>query len=125
MQKQTEIDFDPKTKSHEELRDFFKLPDNGKNMTDDMNEKMLESVKLRVKARQINFFAFLNKEFNIMNYKSARCSMHCFDTASRPMTEVNSCLKMCREGIVGCRDFAQNLQDNAKEELEKCKKEAQ
>ena len=75
-------------KSHEELRKFFKVPE-GKTMDHDMNEKMLESVQIRLKSRQLSFFAFLNKEFNIMNYKSARCSMHCFDNTSLPMFQVN------------------------------------
>lgn len=41
-----------------------------------------------------------------MNYKSARCSMHCFDSTDRGISEVNECLKLCREGINGCKDFA-------------------
>ena len=50
-----------------------------------MNEKMLENVTARLKTRQLGFYAFLNKEFNIMNYKSARCSMHCFDNTDYSM----------------------------------------
>ena len=88
VQAATEIDFDVSKKSHEELRKFFKVPE-GKTMDHDMNEKMLESVQIRLKSRQLSFFAFLNKEFNIMNYKSARCSMHCFDNTSLPMFQVN------------------------------------
>ena len=42
--------------------------------------------------RQIGFYAFLNKEFNTMNYKAARCSMHCFDDSNRQLPEVNKCL---------------------------------
>jgi hypothetical protein len=45
-----------------------------------MNEQVFEYLYERLKDRQIRFYAFLNKEFNIMNYKSARCSMHCFDS---------------------------------------------
>ena len=30
-----------------------------------MNEKMLENVTARLKTRQLGFYAFLNKEFNI------------------------------------------------------------
>jgi len=44
-----------------------------------MNEQIFEYLYERMKDRQLRFFAFLNKEFNILNYKSARCSMHCFD----------------------------------------------
>ena len=61
--------------------------------------KMFSSLYERLKLRQITHYAFLNKEFNTMNYKSARCSMHCFDSAERPLKEVNNCLSVCREGI--------------------------
>lgn len=80
---------------------------------------------MRLKFRQVNFFAFLNKEFNIMNYKSARCSMHCFDDSQRKLTEVNSCLNLCRSGIKDCHDFAHNLQKQAEEELKVCTEQAQ
>jgi hypothetical protein len=78
------MDFDPNTKTHDELRDFFKVP-KGKTMDADMTEKMLHKTEQAVKTRQLQFYAFLNKQFNVMNYKSARCSMHCFDSTSVAM----------------------------------------
>jgi hypothetical protein len=93
------MDFDPETKSQEELADFFRLSkDNSKDAVQHMNEQVFEYLYQRLKERQIRFYAFLNKEFNIMNYKSARCSMHCFQE-DRPLKQVNSCLSLCREGI--------------------------
>lgn len=89
-----------------------------------MNEQVFEYLYGRLKDRQIRFYAFLNKEFNIMNYKSARCSMHCFDSIDRPVTQVNQCLKLCREGISGCRDYALKLQKSAENDVEVCQKEA-
>ena len=44
-----------------------------------MNDKVFNLLYQNMQNRQINFYAFLNKEFNVMNYKSARCSLHCFD----------------------------------------------
>ena len=80
LQKQLEMDFDPETKSQEELQEFFRLDKENKGQTvDHMNEQIFNYLYERMKERQIRFYAFLNKEFNIMNYKSARCSMHCFD----------------------------------------------
>ena len=73
-----------------------------------------------MRERQIKFYAFLNKEFNIMNYKSARCSMHCFDSTEKSMKQVNECLSICRQGINGCKDYAFNLQKKAEEEVEEC-----
>lgn len=86
------MNFDPDSKSADEMRDFFHLNKEGGNALDDMQAKMFENLQLRLKFRQVGFYAFLNKEFNIMNYKSARCSMHCFDDSSRKLLEVNSCL---------------------------------
>ena len=73
---------------------------------DDMHDNAIKKVKERVFERQFTFYAFLNKEFNVMNYKSARCSMHCFDTTEKPLKEVNHCLQICRQGIQECRQFA-------------------
>jgi hypothetical protein len=73
------MNFDPEKKSHEELRKFFKVSDS-QEAVKDMNEKMFESSTERLKIRSNTFYAFLNKQFNIMNFKSARCSMHCFDS---------------------------------------------
>ncbi len=119
-----EMDFDPETKSIDELGEFFKL-NKDKNALEHMNEQMFEYLYDRMKDRQIRFYAFLNKEFNIMNYKSARCSYHCFDSTDRSLKQVNECLSLCREGINGCRDFALNLQKQAEKEVEKCQNEAQ
>ena len=78
------MDFNPDEKSYEEIRDFFRVPKD-KNVLEDMNSRMFDNMFTRLKERQISHYAFLNKEFNMMNYKSARCSMHCFDSVARPM----------------------------------------
>ena len=79
------MDFDPDSKTHEELREFFKVSKD-KDAVSDMNIKMFESTTQRMKVRSNVFYAFLNKQFNIMNYKSARCSMHCFDETDRSLS---------------------------------------
>ena len=81
---------------------------------------MFESMFNRLKQRQISHYAFLNKEFNILNHKSARCSMHCFDSTDRPLRQVNDCLKVCRQGIQECREYAYGLQKDNEAELLKC-----
>jgi hypothetical protein len=40
--------------------------------------------------------------------------MHCFDPTPdtneyRPLKQANECLKLCREGITGCREYALKL----------------
>lgn len=125
LQKQLDMDFDPETKSQDELRDFFKLSkENDKDAVQHMNEQMFQFLYERMKERQIRFYAFLNKEFNIMNFKSARCSMHCFADEARPLKQVNACLALCREGITGCREYAFKLQKQAEVDVEACQKEA-
>lgn len=74
--------------------------------------------------RQVGFYAFLNKQFNIMNFKSARCSMHCFDSADKPLKEVNACLQVCRGGIKECSQYAHTKQKEAQEQLEQCQEDA-
>ncbi len=102
------MNFNPDEKSSEELRQFFRL-DQSKNPVEDMSEKIFEHLHERLKDRQVTFYAFLNKEFNMMNFKSARCSMHCFDDASRKLSEVNTCLQVCRQGIKDCQEFAHTV----------------
>lgn len=64
--------------------EHFKIPEE-KQVVDDMHENAVKMIKNRVNSRQLQFYAFLNKEFNVMNYKSARCSMHCFDNDEKPL----------------------------------------
>lgn len=85
------MNFNPDEKSEDEMRKFFKI-DGQKQAVDEMSAKMFEHLHQRLKFRQITFYAFLNKEFNIMNFKSARCSMHCFDDVEKKLPEVNNCL---------------------------------
>ena len=80
---ENEIDFlDDKMGTHEGIKDHFRIPSE-KTVVEDMTQRSFESLKLRLKDRQINFYAFLNKEFNVMNYKSAKCSMHCYEDQAK------------------------------------------
>lgn len=119
----SKMDFDPEKKSYEELKEFFKISGDT-SAVNDMTQKMLESTTGRLKTRSNEFLAFLNKQFNIMNFKSARCSMHCFDSTAQPLANVGLCLQTCREGITGCRDFANNLQKESAQKLSQCIKDA-
>ena len=85
------MDFDSDKASHEKLREFFKISKEKDALTN-MNEKMFETTTARMKVRANTFYAFLNKQFNIMNFKSARCSMHCFDSVNKPLDQVGGCL---------------------------------
>jgi hypothetical protein len=51
LQKQLDMDFDPETKSQDELRDFFKLSKEGKNAVDHMNEQVFDYLYERLRDR--------------------------------------------------------------------------
>ena len=124
MNDQLDVDFTKdKIDDHDKMRDFFKVSQD-KGQVDHMNDMVFDMLYKRMKERQLHFYAFLNKEFNIINYKSARCSMHCFDRDDKPLHEVNKCLKICRQGIEGCKDYAFNQQKQAEDELDVCHQQA-
>jgi hypothetical protein len=50
LQEATKMDFNPDEKSYEEMRDFFKVPTD-KNVLEDMNTRMFESMQTRLKER--------------------------------------------------------------------------
>lgn len=125
MEEKLEVDFtDKDLEKHDKVLEVFNIPKD-KEVVSDMNEKIIESLQKRFNERQLGFYAFLNKEFNVMNFKSARCSKHCFDDESVKLAEVNHCLDQCRKGIEGCRDFAMGLQKQAQSDLEDCHQKAQ
>lgn len=124
LQEKLEVDFtSTDVEDHEKVREFFKISKE-KGQVEHMNDQVFDMLYKRMRERQLHFYAFLNKEFNIMNYKSARCSMHCFDNEEKPLSEVNTCLKICRQGIEGCKDFAFNQQKMAEDELDACHERA-
>ena len=121
----TEIQQDVSEKdSLEELKKKLKVGADDKNPLQHMNEQMFEMMYKRMEDRQIKFYAFLNKEFNVMNYKSARCSMHCFDDTQQSMKQVNKCLQVCREGIKGCKEFTYKVQNQVEKETKDCQEAA-
>ena len=109
LRKEDELDFDPAKATPEQLQEKFKVATGDKEQLEVMNQKMIESLTERLKERQLKFFTFLNKEFNILNYKSTNCQMHCFDDTNVPVNDVNECLSVCRVGIGEARKFAQDL----------------
>lgn len=113
----------PEHKSFSELKQQFHVSED-KNQIDHLNNEVFQMMFRGLKDRQIAFYAFLNKEFNVLNYKSARCSFYCFDDTSLSVFEANKCVGLCREGIQECRKYAQGLQDRADKELKECQEQA-
>ena len=52
-----------------------------------MNEQVFEYLYGRLKDRQIRFYAFLNKEFNIMNCFTLEASYHGYFTRGDETTQ--------------------------------------
>lgn len=50
--------------------------------------------------------------------------MHCFDNDKKPLNQVNECLKACRSGIQGCKEYAHDQQKSAEQELAACHEKA-
>ena len=97
-----EDDFDETGKTLAEISKVFNVSED-KDQLNYMHDNVMQSIVFRLKDRQVKFFAFLNKEFNILNYKSARCSMHCFDDVGLSIGYVNRCIQACKTGIVDCK----------------------
>jgi len=89
MNDKLEVDFSKDDiDDHDKMRDLFNVSKD-KGQVDNMNDMVFDMLYKRMQERQLHFYAFLNKEFNIINFKSARCSMHCFDRDDKPLNEVN------------------------------------
>jgi hypothetical protein len=45
-----------------------------------VDKSNLEHITQKVKKAEAKYFAFLNKEFNILNRKMIKCSIYCYDS---------------------------------------------
>lgn len=76
----TEID----NLSIDELYEKFKI-EKGKTTHDaikDLDMKLFMNINKEVKQSEIKFYAFLNKEFNVLNKKYLTCCFNCYDDPS-------------------------------------------
>ena len=110
------------SQSFEQLKSQFKVAEG--NQVRSMENESFNLMHKALKQRQIRFYAFLNKEFNQLNYKSARWSFHWYDDINTSTIEAMKCVQICREGIVGCHQFAKDIQAKAEEETKKCEEQA-
>jgi hypothetical protein len=70
--------------SVEELYEKFQIK---KGATDEervkeLDMKIFHNIAQEVKQAEIKFYAFLNKEFNILNKKYLQCCLKCYDDPS-------------------------------------------
>jgi hypothetical protein len=67
------------------LDEAYQFLDVKKGATDDeivrmVDKSNLENVKNNIKKAESKYYAFLNKEFNILNMKMIKCCIHCYDS---------------------------------------------
>jgi hypothetical protein len=74
-----------------------------------------------IKKFEYKFYAFMNKEFNILNKKMIRCSMICYDDPKLfTSNEAKLCAEKCHQNIKEAAKFAENLQEKNKTKLLTC-----
>lgn len=110
-------------KSFSELKQQYRVAEG--NQVEHMNNQAYYLMYKGLKTRQIKFYGFLNKEFNIINYKSARCALHWFDDINQSVFDANAWVQIWREGLKNCKIFAEGLQNKAEDENKQCKLQAQ
>jgi len=91
----------------------------------DMNEiqdrEAFQDAVNAIKKFEFRFYAFLNKEFNILNKKMIRCSMICYDDPNLfTVNEAKICAEKCHHNIKTAAKFAENLQEKNKTKLMEC-----
>lgn len=82
---------------------------------------MLQDVTETLKRREIKFYAFLNKEFNVLNKKMVNCSIMCYSNPKMfTVNDAKICAESCHKNIKEAGKYAENLQENRKEKLVNC-----
>lgn len=100
-----------------------------KNKSDLSNVAKLESDDLDtlneslevVKKNEYRFYAFLNKEFNVLNKKLIRCSMVCYNNHTLfSVKDAKSCTDVCRDNINEAKNYANQLIEESSGKLLEC-----
>jgi hypothetical protein len=90
-------------------------------MLEKSDKTMLQDVTETIKKREIKFFAFLNKEFNVLNKKMINCSIICYSNPKMfTVNEAKLCAESCHKNIKEAGKFAEQLQEVKKEKLVNC-----
>jgi hypothetical protein len=81
----------------------------------------LKDAQESVKKFEYRFYAFLNKEFNILNKKMLKCSIICYQDPNAFTTrEAKLCAEACHKNIQGAAKFVEDLQEKTREKLSQC-----
>lgn len=102
----------PKVNSNSELNEYS-------------HKEVLKDANETVKKLEYRYYAFLNKEFNILNKKMIKCSMICYDNPNLfTVNEAKMCAEKCHYNIKEAKKFAEKVHEREKEKLTKCLEEA-
>ena len=90
-------------------------------LLENSDKQMLQDVEETIKKREIQFYAILNKEFNILNRKMISCSLLCYDNPKLfTVNEAKLCAESCHRNIKAAGKFAHDIQEEKKEKLLNC-----
>lgn len=74
-----------------------------------------------VRVREVRFYAFLNKEFNILNKKMFNCCSFCYSNPKLfTIEDANLCTEKCHDNIREAHRYVENLQNEKEEKLTQC-----
>lgn len=74
-----------------------------------------------IKKFEFRFYAFLNKEFNILNKKMIKCSMMCYDDPNMfSCKEAKICAEKCHQNIKEAQKFTETVQEKSRTKLQSC-----
>ncbi len=117
------IDMD-KLDNKEYLYKNLDLPEDMKNndeILENSDNRILNEALDRIKKLEFRYYAVLNKEFNLLNFKMVKCSMMCYDNSELfTVNEAKICAENCHSTIKKAKCFVDNLNENSRVKLKKC-----
>ena len=85
------------------------------------NNQLLKDVMETVKKLEYKYYAFLNKEFNILNMKMIKCSIVCYDKPNLfTVNQAKICAEKCHKNIKEAQKFTDNLNQKIQNKLTDC-----
>lgn len=74
-----------------------------------------------IQNSEIRFYAFLNKEYNILNKKMIKCCLLCYENPKMfTVYQSKICAETCQKNIKEASKFVENLQEEKKNKLMQC-----
>jgi hypothetical protein len=101
--------------------EVLKKAESQTEMNEFQDKEAFQDAVNAIKKFEYRFYAYLNKEFNILNKKMIKCSMICYDDPKLfTTTDAKLCAEKCHQNIREAAKFAENLQEKSKVKLAEC-----